>query len=153
MDIWSILRPFDIGYIHLVPTFCGNFCIFSSFWYIVPRKIWQPCTKDAAHQRNLFYVSRQPSKEAFSSQMSSASGADDCDTQGCQMVCFQTKNPNLGKSWRALDWKMSIYFIAIWNILWRFGIFYDHLVCTFCIHLVHFFRFCYHVPRRIWQPW
>jgi hypothetical protein len=23
--------------------------------------------------------------------------------QGCQMVCFQTKNPNLGKFWRALD--------------------------------------------------
>jgi hypothetical protein len=23
--------------------------------------------------------------------------------QGCQMVCFQTKNPNLGKIWRALE--------------------------------------------------
>jgi hypothetical protein len=23
--------------------------------------------------------------------------------QGCQMVCLQTKNPNLGKFWRALD--------------------------------------------------
>jgi hypothetical protein len=23
--------------------------------------------------------------------------------QGCQMVCFQTKNTNLGKIWRALD--------------------------------------------------
>jgi hypothetical protein len=28
---------------------------------------------------------------------------------------FQTKNPNLGKCWRALDWK-NLYFIAIWNI-------------------------------------
>jgi hypothetical protein len=45
-------------------------------------------------------------------------GAD----QGCQMVYFQTKNPNLGKSWRALDCKMLIY------ILWTFGIFYDHMV-------------------------
>jgi hypothetical protein len=44
------------------------------------------------------------------------------------MVCSQTKNPNLGKFWRELDWKMFIYFMAIWNILWRFGIFYDHLV-------------------------
>jgi uncharacterized protein (DUF779 family) len=26
--------------------------------------------------------------------------------QGCQMVCFPTKNTNLGKFWRALDWKM-----------------------------------------------
>jgi hypothetical protein len=48
--------------------------------------------------------------------------------QGCQMVCFQTKNPNLGKFWRALDWKMLICFMVIWNILWPFGIFYDHLV-------------------------
>jgi hypothetical protein len=48
--------------------------------------------------------------------------------QGCQMVCFQTKNPNLGKFWRVLDWKMFKYFMAIWTILWRFGIFCDRLV-------------------------
>jgi hypothetical protein len=48
--------------------------------------------------------------------------------QGCQMVCFQTKNPNLGKFCRALDWKMLICFMAIWNILWQFGIFYAQLV-------------------------
>jgi hypothetical protein len=52
--------------------------------------------------------------------------------QGCQMVCFQTKNPNLGKFFRVSDWKMLIYFMAIWNILLIFGIFYDHLVhCVF----------------------
>jgi hypothetical protein len=27
-----------------------------------------------------------------------------------------------------MDWKMFIYFMAIWNTLWRFGIFYDNLV-------------------------
>jgi hypothetical protein len=48
--------------------------------------------------------------------------------QGCQMVYFQTKNPNLGNFWTALDWKMLVYFIAIWNILWTFGILYGHLV-------------------------
>jgi hypothetical protein len=26
--------------------------------------------------------------------------------QGCQMVCFQTENSNLGKSWRAFEWSM-----------------------------------------------
>jgi hypothetical protein len=53
------------------------------------------------------------------------------------MVCFQTKNPNFGKFWSALDWKMLIYFMAIRNILlrfrgnlWPFG--------KFCVHLVHF---------------
>jgi hypothetical protein len=44
------------------------------------------------------------------------------------MACFQTKDSNLGKYWRASDWKMIMYVMAIWNILWRFGIFYDHLV-------------------------
>jgi hypothetical protein len=41
---------------------------------------------------------------------------------------FQTKNPNLGKFWRALDWKILIYFMAIWNILRTFGKLYDNLV-------------------------
>jgi hypothetical protein len=38
------------------------------------------------------------------------------NVQGCQMVCFQTKNPNLGKFWKALEWK-SLFF------LWPFGIY------------------------------
>jgi hypothetical protein len=42
------------------------------------------------------------------------------------MVSFQTKNPNLGKFWRAnfayvyifcKDWKLLIYFMTIRNIL------------------------------------
>jgi hypothetical protein len=37
----------------------------------------------------------------------------------------------LGKFWRALDRKMLIYFMPIWNILQTFG--------TFCVQLVHFF--------------
>jgi hypothetical protein len=44
------------------------------------------------------------------------------------MVGFQTKNPNLGKFWRALEWKMLVctfygyleYFTVIWYILWSF---------------------------------
>jgi hypothetical protein len=49
------------------------------------------------------------------------------------MVYFQTKNPNLGNFWSALDWKMSVFFIVIWNILRIFGILYGHLVhlCLF----------------------
>jgi hypothetical protein len=43
--------------------------------------------------------------------------------QCCQMVYFQIKNPNLGQFWRALDWKVLIfyghleYFANIWEIL------------------------------------
>jgi hypothetical protein len=53
------------------------------------------------------------------------------------MVSFQTKNPNLGKFWRAQGWKMLIYFklfgifyrhwgyfVTIWYILCSFGTFF-----------------------------
>jgi hypothetical protein len=54
--------------------------------------------------------------------------------QGCQMVYFQTKNPNLG---RGFEWKMMLYFCSIchlpyfmanWYIFWLFGIFCPALV-------------------------
>jgi hypothetical protein len=41
--------------------------------------------------------------------------------QGCQMVSFKTKNTTLGEFWRSLDWKIWIYFMAIWNILRKVG--------------------------------
>jgi hypothetical protein len=37
-----------------------------------------------------------------------------------------------------------IYFAAIGNIIWPFGILWGHLV--------HFPTFWYLVPRKIWQP-
>jgi hypothetical protein len=43
--------------------------------------------------------------------------------QGCQMFLFKEKNLNLGNFWRALDWKMLIYFKTIWYILCSFGTF------------------------------
>jgi hypothetical protein len=36
MAIWYILRPFGIFHGYLVHSFL--------FWYVVPRKIWQPCS-------------------------------------------------------------------------------------------------------------
>jgi hypothetical protein len=55
--------------------------------------------------------------------------------QGCQMACFETKNPNLGKFWRVFQWKMLVYFVAIWFILRPFGI--------VCARLVYFMVSCY----------
>jgi hypothetical protein len=52
------------------------------------------------------------------------------------MVYFQAKNSNLGKFWRALDWKMLIYYMAMWNILQTFEICYDHFVFICYIFLV-----------------
>jgi hypothetical protein len=48
--------------------------------------------------------------------------------QGCQMVYFQNKNTDLGKLWSDFDWKLLIYFNVICNIVWTFGILYDHFV-------------------------
>jgi hypothetical protein len=37
------------------------------------------------------------------------------EVQGCQMVYFQTKNSNLGKLWRVLQWMLD-YVMDIWSI-------------------------------------
>jgi hypothetical protein len=44
------------------------------------------------------------------------------------MVCFQAKNPNLGKFWRFLQWKILAKLLTIWSILRPSEIFYGHLV-------------------------
>jgi hypothetical protein len=74
------------------------------------------------------------------------------------MVYVSTKNTNLVILWRPFERKMSVYFMAIWNILRTFGIFYGHLVYFMIIWniLCSFGRFLfiwYVVPRKIWQPW
>jgi hypothetical protein len=51
-----------------------------------------------------------------------------CCFQGCQMLCFQTKNPNSSQFWRVLHRKMLLYFMDTWSILRSFVIFYGHLV-------------------------
>jgi hypothetical protein len=42
------------------------------------------------------------------------------------MSYFQTKNPNLGKFWRVLQWKILVYFVAIW---------YTYYIATWYIFL------------------
>jgi hypothetical protein len=59
--------------------------------------------------------------------------------QGCQMVCFQTKNSNLGKLWRVLLWKILLYFMTVWPILRPLEIFH--------FHLIYFVAIWYIVPR------
>jgi hypothetical protein len=57
---------------------------------------------------------------------------------------FSNQNPNLGKFWSAFDSKILIYFMAICNILWPFGIFYDRLVhFAYFWHIFSGFGFMY----------
>jgi hypothetical protein len=48
--------------------------------------------------------------------------------QGCRMVYFQTKNPNLVKFWSVLQWKILVCFMTIWSILLLLEIIYGQLV-------------------------
>jgi hypothetical protein len=60
---------------------------------------------------------------------------------------FQTKNPNLDKFWRVLQWKMLEYLMAIWYIYRPFGIFYGSLI--YFVVIWHIFP---NEQRKIWQP-
>jgi hypothetical protein len=66
---------------------------------------------------------------------------------------FQTKNPNLGKLWRVLLWKILVCLMTIWSILLPLGIFYGHLVYFVVIWYMCFSSFWYFGPRKIWQSW
>jgi hypothetical protein len=44
------------------------------------------------------------------------------------MVNFHTKYPYFDIFWRALEWKIWIYFVVMWYILWSYGIFCGHMV-------------------------
>jgi hypothetical protein len=69
------------------------------------------------------------------------------------MAYFQTKNPDLSKFWKVLQWKVLLNFPSIWYLLWPFGEFFGHLVCflviwyilwsfgILCGHLVQFPHF------------
>jgi hypothetical protein len=60
---------------------------------------------------------------------------------------FQTKNPNLGIFWKASQWKTLIHILAIWYILWAFGIFTDHFE-YFVVFWYIFSQFWYSVSRN-----
>jgi hypothetical protein len=49
-------------------------------------------------------------------------------TSGLPDGLFSNQKIQFGKFWRALEWKMLIYFMDISNILLTFGIFSDNLV-------------------------
>jgi hypothetical protein len=80
--------------------------------------------------------------------------------QGCQMVYFQTKNPNLGKFWRFLPWKilgicygLLVNFPTFWYIFRPFDIVCGYLVyftiLVYCAskNLAALFRSALHQQR------
>jgi hypothetical protein len=53
---------------------------------------------------------------------------------------FQTKNPNLDKFCRVMQWKMVVYYMAVWSILRPYVILGGHLVYFVVIWYI-FLRF------------
>jgi hypothetical protein len=71
------------------------------------------------------HVHRRPVRVSATAERNSVLPVSQC----CQMAYFQTKNPNLGKFWKVLQWKMLVflvpfclfygqmlYFVAKWYI-------------------------------------
>jgi hypothetical protein len=53
--------------------------------------------------------------------------------QGCQMFHLRTKNYNSRIFWKALEWKLLVYFMAI-GMFMAIGIFYGQtLVCSWLL--------------------
>jgi hypothetical protein len=70
--------------------------------------------------------------------------------QGCRMLYFQTKNPDLGNFWMVLQWNILEYYM--FGLFFRlFDIICDHLVYFMAIWYI-FSPLWYVVPRNIWQP-
>jgi hypothetical protein len=53
------------------------------------------------------------------------------------MAYFQTKNTDLGKFWRVLQWKVLVYYMPIWSIIWLF----EYILWPFGILRFMFSRF------------
>jgi hypothetical protein len=68
----------------------------------------------------------RPIPEPFKCRLVPGERVVECTTYVCTSglpdgIFFETKNPNLEKFWRALEWKRLVYSIDIWNILGPFG--------------------------------
>jgi hypothetical protein len=73
---------------------CGHLVYFLRFGRFAPRKIWQHWA--------------QAQKQSLS-QSALVPGLPDG-------IFSDQKNPDLDKFWRALEWKMLVYFMKIWNV-------------------------------------
>jgi hypothetical protein len=132
---WYILWPFGLTYGHLVyfvaiwyiswpfGIFSFHLVYFVAIWYILwsigilfPVLVY--CIqKNLATLLSTRHGSRCHGRVESWRRMVMGQTSVGLLHQGCQMVSFQTKNPNLVKFWRALDREMFIYFMAIWNVL------------------------------------
>jgi hypothetical protein len=68
------------------------------------------------------------------------------------MAYFETKKPDLGKFWGILQWKMLVYYTAIWFILRLFGVVCRHSENFKIIFIWFLFLILACCTKKIWQP-
>jgi hypothetical protein len=108
MEKVGIVWPFEIYYGNLVGRYIlSPFGNLVAVWYIFPRFGILCLEKSGNPDVHHFFRGKSSTKAKILVTLV------DCPLLGCQMVYFQTKKPNLGKFWRALDWEMLIYIMAI----------------------------------------
>jgi hypothetical protein len=109
---------------------------FTPFWYIEARKIWQPCSKtgerfsdgkgsDKKYKNSVdgfFQTLKGEKKGLFQVSGENFSDEKKLFEAGLPDRTYiqDTKNPNLGIFWKALEWKMLVYFSHL--------VLYGHLV-------------------------
>jgi hypothetical protein len=75
-----------------------------------------------------------------------------CRKQGCQMVYFQTKNPDLGQFLQGLT--MEDVGIFLGHLVFYGHFVYLHMSMWYiCSSFDVFCPFWYSEQRKIWQPW
>jgi hypothetical protein len=67
---WYILWPFRLflQLLEIIGIFGDHLVYFSTFWYVVPRKIWQPCTGSIFHSIHSMREKQWPNFVAYSSE-------------------------------------------------------------------------------------
>jgi hypothetical protein len=92
--------------------------VFNTFWFVFSRR----------KRRRTFVFYTHHFSRYYKSHLSGVFRTKQVLVGVARLFIVKPKNANLGKFWRALDWRMLTHFKALWCILQTFGIFYDHSV-------------------------
>jgi hypothetical protein len=91
-----------------------------------------------------------PEKDTFARQEKSEKRAT--TRRVARWFVFKPKNPNLGKFWRILHWKMLVYFMDTWSILRSFVICILYTFGKVSGNSVYFSRFGILYPEKSGNP-
>jgi hypothetical protein len=117
---WRFSCKFQSRRIGSYLIYCWRLCIYVCIWAVTITP-WI---------RNYFkYYERN---HLWDFILTSPANGVDLIAQCCQMVYFQTKNRNLGKFRKVLQWKMLVFFVPFWYSGHLVVIWYMFPVLVYC---------------------